>query len=191
MDIQQLLGILSGVIASTAFIPYVISIARKKTKPHPISWVLWTIIGGFILVSYWGVGARETIWLALINFLGPLTITILSIKYWDRGFSRFDYTCLSMSAASIVLWIVFRSASLALTFNILADMLAATPTLRKVWNDPSTESPSAWGIFIIGNLLSVAAIKTWSYGVALLPVYLTCLSISIALIALFRRKLIK
>lgn len=187
MTTQEILGLTAGIIASTAIIPYIISIAKGKSKPHPISWVLWAIIGVAILINYWAVGARETIWLAVINFLGPLTIAILSIKYWKGKFSRFDYTCLAISAISILIWLIFRNAEIAITFSILADILAALPTLRKTWLDPGSEDLKTWLIYVVSNTLSLFAIVNWTYGVALLPIWLDILATSIVLMILFRK----
>lgn len=184
MNTHELLGLFSGLLAISAIIPYVISILQGKAKPHPISWVLWAIIAVTILINYWAVGARETIWLAVANFVVPFTISILSIKYWKGRFSRFDYTCLIISLISILIWLIFKNAVVAVTFSIAADVLAALPTIRKTYLDPSSEDLKTWLIYVVANSLSVIAIKEWSYGVALLPLWLLLLSSTISILVI-------
>ena len=187
MGIHVFFGLLSGVIASAGFIPYIVSVLRKRTKPHPISWTLWAIVGFLILISYWGSGARETIWLALINFLGPLTVAFFSIRYWDRGFTRFDYACLGIGLFGVLLWIIYRSAPLALTFSIAADLFANLPTIKKSYADPKSENLTAWIIFVSANLISLLAIRVWTYGVALYPIYQIISSGSVLFVVLFKK----
>src|SRR3989344_5108722 len=142
MDLYATLGILSGIIVASCAVPYVYSILAGNTTPHPITWILWAFMGGLSLFFYWELGARDTIWIAVVNFAGPFIAATLSFKYWDwkDGFNAFEYACLVFSVISIIIWIVSRDPVLALTFNIIADALAALPTLTKAYRQPETES---------------------------------------------------
>lgn len=178
-----ILGLLSGIIVASCAVPYVYSILAGKTTPHPITWILWAFMGGLSLFFYWDLGARDTIWIAVVNFVGPFIAATLSLKYWDwkDGFNSFEYACLVFSIISIVIWIVSRDPVLALTFNIIADALAALPTLVKAYRQPETESTWSWGVAAVGAALSLVAIREWSYGVAVLPLYLFALYAALAL----------
>ncbi len=186
MDLYAILGLLSGIIVASSAVPYVYSILAKKTTPHPITWILWAFMGGLSLFFYWDLGARDTIWIAVVNFVGPCIAATLSLKYWDwrDGFNGFEYACLVFSIISIVIWIVSRDPVLALTFNIIADALAALPTLTKAYRQPETESTWSWGVAAVGAVLSIMAIGEWSYGIAVLPLYLFALYTTLTLLSL-------
>ena len=95
MTTYIILGIISGMFCVLAYIPYLFAMYKNKIAPHPLSWFLWTILGFVSLVTYIGVGAKETLPLAIVSFVGPFLIFILTIKYWKGGFSKFDYICLT------------------------------------------------------------------------------------------------
>lgn len=189
MDIHLALGIASAVIALSAIIPYIISIVENKTEPHPISWCLWAVIGLVTLVTYWATGARDTIWLAVVNLVGPLTIAILSFKYWDGKIKRFDYVCLGISVTALLVWIFSGKASWGLTLNIVADCFAALPTIIKTYQNPESEDLKAWSIYLTAYLLGIAAAGKWVYGIIIFPLYLTVLAL--VMIILISRKFFK
>lgn len=172
MTVYSILGILSGVVCGIGYLPYIYATIKKKNKPHPFSWILWSVLNLVSLITYMGLGAHETMPLAIMNFIGPLVIAIMSIKYWVGSFSKFDYVCLFLSAFSVLIYLVFHSASTALTFNLVADFLVYLPTMRKAYREPETEDLLTWILFFIANILSVFAISKWSYGIGVFPVYL-------------------
>jgi len=191
LDIHQALGIISGLIAFFALVPYFISVIKNKSRPHPISWAMWALMGVISLGTYWGTGARDTIYIAFVNFLNPLIVTFLSIKYWDwkKHFSRLEYTCFVLSIVSVVIWLCFQNPTAALTFNLIADLIAAIPTLIKTYKNPSSEDTKTWLLFVIANFLSLVAIQQWTYGIALLPAYLFCFAFVVLILSLRKTNL--
>ncbi len=172
MEIHYLLGMLSAVVFTLAYAPYVVSILKGRTKPHPFSWFLWSVIGVISLFFYIKVGAHETLPFAYCGAVLPFFIFFLSMRYWRGGFSKFDYLVLSVSLLSIVFYALFHSANVSLTISIIADMMAFLPTVRKTYIDPSSESFASWGMFLLSYILGVLAVSVWSYGVAVFPCYL-------------------
>ncbi len=173
MSVYEILGILSPVVASIGYIPYIQGLIKGKNRPHPFSWLPWSIIGLITLITYTGVGATDTLPLAILNFIGPTLVVLLSLKYFKSVQSRFDYTCLYTSLSAIVIYVIFHDATVALTINLLGDLVAHLPTIRQVYLDPYSENMYTWIFFALGNSLSILAIRQWSYGVAVFPVFLT------------------
>ena len=187
MNIHTFLGYLSVAVFAAGYVPYIISILRGKTTPHPFSWLLWTVLGFVSFFLYVHVGAKETLPLALGNCILPFVVVVLSLRSWRVKFSRFDYACLALSFFSIVLYAFLRDAILALTFNLAADLLAFLPTIRKAYKQPESEDMSTWILFTVGYALSLFAIVTWTYGVAVFPLYFTTLGTLMCLILLRAR----
>ncbi len=189
MNLYSILGIVSAVIALSAIIPYIVSIVGNKTEPHPISWCLWALIGAVTLITYWASGARDTLWLAVVNLLGPLTIAILSFKYWDGTIRKFDYLCMGISIAALIVWIVSGNPVWGLTLNIVADCFAALPTIVKTYRQPESEDIKAWIVYLIAYLLGLVAAGKWIYGIIVFPLYLTALALT--MVVLISRKFFK
>lgn len=190
MDIYTFFGYLSVAVFAAGYVPYIISIIRGKTTPHPFSWLLWTVLGGVSFFLYVQVGAKETLPLALGNCMLPFVIVVLSLRSWRATFSRFDYVCLAASAGSILIYALSLNATLALTFNLAADLLAFLPTIHKAYRQPESEDSLTWVLFTVGYALSLFAIVDWTYGVVLFPLYFTLLG-SVMCLVLIRARLKK
>lgn len=108
-DLKSVLGVVSGVIALSAYIIYVFSIVRGNSKPNRVTWWIWAFMGLVLALSYDFAGADNTIWNAYMEFLGPLLIALLSIKYGEGGLEdKTDLWCVAGAVLSIILWIVFN-----------------------------------------------------------------------------------
>ncbi len=174
MTLYQFFGILSAFIFIIAYIPYIFSIVRGETKPHPFSWMLWTLIGIISAYLYVQVGARETLPFAFAGTILPFIIMCVSFRNWKGDFSLFDYFCLGFSLLAIVTYVMFHSANFSLTLSLCADAVAFLPTMRKTYLDASTENLATWLLFLLSYITSlVATIPRFSYGVVLFPAYLT------------------
>src|SRR3989344_3962600 len=121
-DVKATLGLVAGIIALLAYIVYVISIFRGGSKPNRATWWIWAFMGLVLALSYDFAGAGNTIWVPYVEFLGPLSIAILSLKYGEGGLdNKTDLLCLLGAVASVILWIVFNSQMIALVTNLAID----------------------------------------------------------------------
>jgi hypothetical protein len=170
MEIQLILGIISGVIATMAYIPYILSVVNGKTKPNRASWGIWAVLGIIICASYWSVGARDTFWFTLP--IGMITTALLSLRYGVGGWTTFDKFCLLGAAVGLLLWWVSGIPFTALAVASVIDMMGFFPTLKKVWDEPTSEDKLAWAMFFVAAALNVTAIDRWTLEIAAYPVYI-------------------
>lgn len=75
-------GLLAGILVFAAYILYIRSVYRGNTQPSATTWSIWAGLGTLICLSYFASGARETLWVAVSNALGPLII--LGLRLWHR-----------------------------------------------------------------------------------------------------------
>jgi len=153
-DLLTELGKIAGVLALLGYVPYLMSIVRRKTLPNPATWWIWSIMGGILFASYYLEGNREAVWVPLSYFIGPTVTGILSIKYGRNEFGTFEKYCLGGAALSLVLWQV-SGPVVALTMLIMIDLIAIAPTLRKTYFKPDSEDPLAWSIFWLANTINL------------------------------------
>jgi hypothetical protein len=152
-------GVLGGVFALAAYVPYVVSVVKKETNPVKASWITWTLSTLIILLSSYAVGVRNTIWLPLAYATGCTVVTLLSFKYGSRGWSGFDKVCMAVVLISIGVWYFFNNPLLALLLNISIDLVGYLPTLKKLIQERSEqEDVSAWGLHVLGAAFSVLAL---------------------------------
>lgn len=179
-DITAIAGKAAGIITLVALIPYVIAILRKETKPNRATWWIWLVVGLMIGISYYSSGAKHTIWVPVTYVIGPLIIVALSFKYGEGGWTWFDRSCLLVAGISAVLWWMFKTPLIALLINLFIDFLGALPTIRKSYSEPKGEDRTAWTLFFAGNVVNLFAVETWTFSIAVYPIYMLLLTGTIA-----------
>ena len=176
MILHEVFGILAGVVSFLAYFFYIVTIPFGKTRPSRSTWWVLTLIGFMIAFSYWSLGARDTIWIALSYTLGPLIIALLSLKYGEGKWQKLDTICFSVSLASALVWYISNSAIIALLINIFMDFVGLLPTIQKSYLRPSGEDRPAWTLESIASILNILAIENWVFSIAFYPIYLALIN---------------
>jgi hypothetical protein len=180
------LGALFSLVGSST---YALSTLRGRTRPNRVSWFVWSL-AAFVAFSAQlsqHVGIR-----ALMTFMvgfGPLMIFLASFvnkkSYWR--ITRFDLLCGVLSLFALVLWRITGVGNVAIALSIGADVLATLPTLKKAFENPSTEHPLPFLTGFISAGLTLLTLNTWSFASGGFALYI--LLCSIVLFALVRFRL--
>lgn len=188
-DVKAVLGIVAGIIAFLAYIVYVVSIFRGGSKPNRATWWIWAFMGLVLALSYQFSGAENTIWVPYVEFLGPLIIAILSLKYGEGGLNdKTDVICLIGATLSIVLWIIFNNPVVALITNLATDSFAIVPTIKKSFLRPEGEDFWAWFGTGVADSLNMFAVERFTFAILVYPIYMLVSDLIIIFILLFRKK---
>lgn len=188
-DVKAVLGIIAGIIALLAYVVYVISIFRGGSKPNRATWWIWAFMGLVLALSYDFSGASNTIWVPYVEFLGPFTIALLSLKYGEGGLdNKTDLLCLFGSIVSVTLWIIFNNPVVALVTNLAIDSFAIIPTIKKSYLRPEGEDFWAWFGTGVADTLNMFAVEKITFAILLYPIYMLVSDLIIIFILLFRKK---
>ncbi len=190
---KEFIGIVSGVLVFASVIPYVVRIIQGKIRPNIIGWSLWTFVGFTLLITYKGSGAESNIYPAFFGFVNPLLVTILSIV--KRGtltrLTRVEWGCVIVCAIALVLYFYAsgekKLVTYALYISLVADSVAAIPTLVQNTKRPQDDRPFAWGMFALAYGLGVFASPDLSVANLILPVYMFLTGGYIAIVLLMYR----
>lgn len=188
-DWKGILGIVAGVIAFSAYIIYIYSILKGKTKPNRATWWIWAFMGLVLALSYDASGALNTVWVAYVEFLGPFLIGVLSLKYGEGGFQdKVDLICIFGAIVSVILWIIFNNPMIALITNLAIDSFAIIPTIKKSYIRP--EGEDFWGWFGTGfaDTLNLFAVERFSFAILLYPIYMLVSDLIIITILAIKKK---
>ena len=186
--IDQNFVIVGAIIATIGGLSYLIDTLKGKVKPNRVSYLLWSIapLIAFFAEIQQSVGL-QALMTFIVGFL-PLTVFIASFvnKNADWKLTSFDVTCGVLSVVGLVLWYVTKSGNIAIIFSILADALAALPTIVKSFNYPETET--AWPYFTstISAGLTLLTIKKWDFAVYAFPAYILLVTIVISSLVQFK-----
>lgn len=165
-------GAALNLIGSTS---YVIDTIRGKTKPNRITWFLWALAPmiAFGAMVGQGVSVVGGLMTFMVGF-GPLLVFVSSFvnrkSVWK--ITRFDIICGSLSLVGLGLWFVTRTGDIAIAFSIMADGLAALPTLVKAFKEPETESYLVFLLGTISALITLLAAKAWDFTHIGFPLYI-------------------
>lgn len=181
--------ILGFVINLVGDLSYVIHTLQNKTRPNRVSWFMWALapLIAFAAEIHEGVGIQSL--MTFIVGFGPLLVLIASFvnrkSVWK--ITKFDIACGALSFLGLICWALTRHGNVAIAFSILADGLAAIPTLKKSFYEPDSES---YLVFLFGGTnaaITILTIHEWSFAVYAFPIYI--LSICAIFVALVRFKL--
>lgn len=183
---------LGGVVNIYGIFSYSRDTLQGKTRPNRATWLMWAIAPIIAGIAALAEGAGWASVPVLMAGVGSLFVLLASFvnsdSFWQLG--TLDYVCAVLSLLALILWQITREPEIAIAFAILSDVLATAPTIVKSWEDPDSESPSAYVAGLFNALTSFTAFTTWNFSEIAFPLYLvfvcTCM-----IITLYRRKLLK
>lgn len=184
----HIFGILGGVIAFLASIPYIIDIVRGNTKPQRMAWVIFLTLSGISFFAQLAEGATDSLWFPLVLFLQAIIIFVLTLKFGVGGFGKFDILSLTLAIFIMILWAVTKSAALAIICGVVVNDIGKVLVAKKTYKSPRTEYLPTWVWSVVASLFAVLAVGSFDW---ILIVYPLNNAISVGIIAaiiIYRRK---
>lgn len=187
--IDERFTIIGSVIAMIGGLSYLIATIKGEVKPNKVSFLMWSFapLIAFAAQIKEGVG----FFLALITLVAgiePLSIFIASFfnKNAKWKINKFDIFCGAMSILGLILWQITKTINIAIFFSILADGMASLPTLIKSFKNPETEM--AWTYFttVISAVITLLAVKEYTFASIGFTVYLLVVCLAITLLVQFK-----
>lgn len=167
---------------------YLLSTLKGETKPNKITWFLWALapLIAFAAQVYQGVGLSSV--MTFVVGFGPLLIFTASFvnRKSEWKISSFDLICGGLSLIGIILWSITRTGDIAILFAILADGLAAIPTLIKSYYEPETENYHAFLFAGINGFITLLTIKQWDFAHYAFPLYIFAICFIFVLLIKFK-----
>ncbi len=133
-----------------------------------------------------GVGL-ESLMTFSTGFLPLLTFAAsFTNKNAEWKLTRFDLACGFLSVAGLVLWLITKVGNVAIFFSIVADGLAALPTLVKAYKYPETEIAWPWLATSIGVTLTLLTLQEWTFANSGFILYIFFLDLAIFICVQFK-----
>lgn len=173
-----MIGMISGLLVVASVVPYMWRTWQGKIKPNVTSWGLWSLIGLALLLTFKSSGAQSNLWPAIFGFVNPvLVFTIALNKKGERTrFGGTDWWCVIICIGSLGLWAIVQHdknlAQYAVYLALVADVVAAIPTLKWVSKHPEDDRPFAWCAFGFAYGLSLFAIAEHTFVNYAVPIYM-------------------
>ena len=186
--INQNFVIVGTIIAVIGSFSYLVDTVKGKVKPNRVSFFLWALapLIAFVAELKQGVGL-----LALMTFtVGFLPLTTFCASFVNKQaewkLTRFDFACGAFSLIGLLLWYLTKSGNVAIVFSILADGLAALPTVVKSFNFPETENVWAYFSGSLSATIPLLTVKVWDLPNVGFPLYILLISLVISVLVQFK-----
>lgn len=179
--LNQNFVIVGTLIGAAGAFAYLWDTIKGKIKPNRVSFLLWSVAPmiAFAAQIKQGVGLE-----ALMTFstgFFPLVTFIASFtnKNAEWKLTRFDLACGILSVVGLTLWLITKVGNVAIFFSILADALAAIPTLVKAYKYPETEIAWPWIATCYGVILILLTLKEWTFANSSFIIYIFIIDLMI------------
>jgi hypothetical protein len=172
-----------------AFLPYIRSILKGKTKPHVFSWVIWgsTTFVVFLaqLADKGGAGA----WPIGVSGIITIVVALLAyIKKSDSAISTTDWLFFIVAMTSLPFWYITSDPLWAVVILTTVDVIGFGPTLRKAYIRPLEEQLLFYMIFVLRNIVSIVALEHYSLTTVLFPAATALACLVFILVVVYRRR---
>ena len=159
---------------------YLVGLRRHLVEPNRASWLIWAAAAGVEAATYAAVNPhRPQSW---VFALSALACIVVALSMWRR--SRWgtptpaESLCIGAALAALLLWIAFKETFWAHMLVVAAVPVSFWPTWRSVWEDRARERSPAWGLWTLGDLMTLLLVArdgdTGVGGLAYVLVELCC-----------------
>jgi hypothetical protein len=180
--------IIGTLIGAAGALAYLIETVKGKVRPNRVSFLLWSVIPmiAFFAQIRQGIG-MEALMTFSTGFL-PFTVFIASFfnKQAEWKLTMFDLICGTLSLLGLILWMITKVGNIAIFFSIVADALAAIPTIRKAYKYPETEIAWPWIATVAGVVLTLLTLSTLTFANSGFILYILVVNLLIFILVQFR-----
>lgn len=167
---------------------YLIDTIKGKVRPNKVTWFLWALAPFIAFVAEIKEGVGISSLMTFIIGFNPLLIFLASFinKKAEWKITKFDLVCGALSLVGLILWNLIRSGNIAILFVLIADGLAAIPTIIKSYKEPETENYRVYFWAGISGVITILTIKIWNFAHLAFPLYIVLISLILALLIKFK-----
>ena len=180
--------ILGTLIGAAGSVVYLVNTVKGKVRPNRVSFLLWSIIPFIAFFAQITQGVGLVALMTISTGILPLSVFIASFtnRQAEWKLTGFDLTCGILSLLGVVLWLITKEGNVAIFFSIIADALAAVPTLVKAYRYPDTEIAWPWIATVAGIVLSLLTLSELTFANSAFILYILIMNLLIYVLVEFR-----
>jgi hypothetical protein len=201
------MGALAVVMAVVAYALYVWKSLRGEARPHPLSWLIFGVLGGTGYLVQLDQAAGPGSWVTGITAIVCFLLCAMSFWRGERIFPWYEWAFL---VAATVIFVFYLWSRQPATFDVglgvkSRDLLAAHapaisamlasivsvlgfgPTVTKAWARPQSDSASTFLLNGLKFVPALAAMDNVSVATCVFPVTLVIANVLVALLIYLRQ----
>ena len=167
---KELLAATAILLTIAMYVPYIRSIHDGRTKPHAISWLIWTISTFVVFLAQLAGNAGSGAWPIGVSGLVTAYIAILAYRNRaDTSVTRTDWVFLAAAVAALPCWLLTSNPLLAVVLLTGVELVGFGPTFRFAFVQPHEERIGFYLLGAVRSALTIAALEYYSLTTALFP----------------------
>lgn len=187
-NLSMALALLGSVLANISFVPYFFDIIKGRTRPHAVSWLIWSITQGVGAAALWEGGATFAAIGVTLTTVLVLGIFLLSFIKGSRKISPADAVVLSLAVFALIGWALLDHPVWAVLLASFIELLGFIPTYIKAYKEPASEHFPSWLIYCVGMTLMLITLPEYTLLTTVYLATMTVASFVLIFILLLRHK---
>lgn len=159
---KETLAIIAAVLAIVGNVPYLMDVIHQKIKPHPYTWLVWSIVSGVTffgaLQKGAGVGVIPTGVAEIFTFI----IFFYSLRYGFKQINKIDTVYLIIALLGLIPWALTKDPTMSVIIVVSIDLVAFIPTIRKTWNNPKSETSILFTMNVLRHILTLFSLQAYN-----------------------------
>jgi hydrogenase-4 membrane subunit HyfE len=164
---KDVLAIIAAMLAIAGNLPYIRDAFTHRVKPHPFTWLVWTIVSAIVFFGQLAKGAGIGALPAGVAELFTIIIFIFSLQYGFKYVQKTDKYFLAAALFGIIPWLIFDNPTISVIIAVVIDLIAFVPTLRKTYEHPETETPILYGSNVLRHILTLFSLQAYNIATTL------------------------
>lgn len=164
---KETLAIIAAVVAIGGNIPYIRDAINKRVIPHPYTWFVWSIVTGITLFGQIAKGAGIGALPTAVSWIFTLFIFVFSLRNGFKNVIKTDNYFLGGALLGLIPWVITKDPTISVVIAVGIDLIAFTPTIRKTWVHPETETPILYGANVLRHILTLFSLQSYNIATTL------------------------
>lgn len=162
-----LLVITASVLAVIGNIPYLLDVVKGRVKPHPYTWFVWTIVSCVVFFGQLAKGAGIAAIPTAASEIFTIIIFFFSLKYGFKNPPKIDKYFLALAMLGLIPWIITKDPTISVITVVAIDLIAFTPTLRKTYCHPKSETALLYSTNVLRHGLILLTLSKYNIATTL------------------------
>jgi len=186
--LKPIFGVIAVCLGLAAYVIYINSTLKNKTKPHAFSWLLWALTTAIFFTVQFLKGGGAGSWSTGFTCTVCLAIGIISLFKYDKKYTLSDILFISVALLALLPWFFTKDPTTSVVLIASIDVLGYGPTLRKSYYYPDEEKALSFGLNSVKHLVSFLALQNYMIATWIYPLSQIFMNSVVVLLIWIRRK---
>ncbi|MEZ5344734.1 MAG: hypothetical protein R2681_04170 [Pyrinomonadaceae bacterium] len=164
---KELIAIIAAILAVIGNIPYLRDVLRQKVKPHPYTWLVWSVVSAVTFFGQVSKGAGVGAIPTAASEIFTVIIFLFSIKYGFANIRRRDTIFLIAALLGLIPWFYTKDPTISVIIVVAIDLIAFIPTIRKTKANPESENHILYSMNAARHILTLFSIEAYNIATTL------------------------